>query len=47
MSDGQDSGAKMKCFNLVNQVYKGIDSYTINTFGFGSDHDPVLMSNIS
>ena len=46
LSDGLDGGAvsgvtaQLKARNLQ-------DNFTINSFGFGQDHDPILMSSIS
>ena len=46
LSDGLDDGAQTKVQNSLNN-FKLEGSFTINTFGFGSDHDPVLMSDIA
>ena len=46
LSDGLDGDAQ----NSVKQkleAYKVSDNITINTFGFGSDHDPKLMTDIA
>lgn len=44
LSDGQDSSG---CVNfLKNQGEIEGNPYTINSFGFGADHDPVLMNDI-
>jgi len=48
LSDGLDSGAEAKTQYLVNSFSNSIkNTYSINTFGYGSDHDPKLMSNIA
>lgn len=46
LSDGLDPQAKQKIPILVSSKCQELN-YTINTFGFGSDHDPELMSGIS
>lgn len=46
LSDGLDSGAQRKVrASLAN--YSLSDDITINTFGFGNDHDPQLMNDIA
>jgi len=46
LSDGLDGGAqqKVKLSLAQNEISEDI---TINTFGFGNDHDPQLMSDIA
>jgi len=46
LSDGLDGGAqqKVKISLAQNEISEDI---TINTFGFGNDHDPQLMSDIA
>lgn len=46
LSDGLDEGAQERCQNLLEQ-YAIQDSFTINTFGYGSDHDAELMDDIA
>lgn len=45
LSDGLDDEADAKVKVLTRQVEK--QKFTINTFGFGNDHDPKLMKDIS
>lgn len=48
LSDGEDNDpqALIKTKNLINS--SGItETYTINTFGYGQSHDPVLMKEIA
>jgi len=46
LSDGLDKGAENKIKDSLTKFKIGQD-VTINTFGFGRDHDPELMVNIS
>jgi len=46
LSDGLDKGAENKIKDSLSKFRIGED-LTINTFGFGRDHDPELMINIS
>ena len=46
LSDGQDKNAQERV-KLLLEKYNLKDTFTINTFGFGKDHDPELMSSIS
>ena len=46
LSDGQPTQSLFQIPKLLND--KSIqDSFTVNTFGFGTDHDPQYMSDIS
>jgi len=49
LSDGLDGGADTTVKVLVNEYDKfpNSNNISINTFGFGDDHDPKLMGNIS
>ena len=48
LSDGLDEGALTDIEKSLNSFEKRINSnYTINTFGYGRDHDPLLMARIS
>lgn len=44
LSDGLDGGAEKKVEKLLSKCQ---ESFTINTFGFGNDHDSKMMSDIS
>jgi uncharacterized protein YegL len=46
LSDGLDGGATAGVQKLL-ETNKPKDSFTINSFGYGSDHDPTLMSSIA
>jgi len=46
LSDGLDGGAQQKVKATLSR-YNISDDTTINTFGFGSDHDPQLMNDIA
>jgi len=46
LSDGLDGGAQQKVKVSLAQ-YNLSDDITINTFGFGNDHDPQLMNDIA
>ena len=46
LSDGLDGRATMGVKQLL-ETHKPKDSFTINTFGYGSDHDPNLMNSIA
>jgi len=46
LSDGLDAGAHQRVKKSLAD-YHIQDDITINTFGFGSDHDPKLMSDIA
>ncbi|CAD8072205.1 unnamed protein product [Paramecium primaurelia] len=48
LSDGvdDDKGADQRCKSALIE-YKIKDIFTINTFGYGADHDPKVMNNIS
>jgi len=49
LSDGLDNDANSKVKILVNKYdeFPNSNNISINTFGFGDDHDPKLMGNIS
>ena len=46
LSDGLDGGAQTRVKASLSQ-FKVEENVTINTFGFGSDHDPQLMTDIA
>ncbi len=46
LSDGLDDGAAGRVNVLVNQHHIR-NSYTINTFGYGSDHDAIMLDDIA
>jgi uncharacterized protein YegL len=47
LSDGYDQkGAELRVAELVKK-YNIQDNYTIHTFGYGSDHDPIVMRAIA
>lgn len=48
LSDGvdDDKGADLRCKQALID-YKIEDIFTINTFGYGADHDAKVMNNIS
>jgi hypothetical protein len=46
LSDGLDSGATTGCKTLL-QDNPDIGTFTMNTFGYGNDHDPQLMSGLA
>ena len=46
LSDGLDGGAVAGVKNLLD-TEKPEDTFTINSFGYGSDHDPNLMSSVA
>lgn len=48
LSDGCDDnpGADLRCKQLID-AYNIEDAYVINTFGYGKDHDPKMMNQIS
>lgn len=47
LSDGLDSGADKEIGNSIRLNNFEQETFSIHTFGFGTDHDPNLMSNIS
>jgi hypothetical protein len=49
LSDGLDGGAEKKVAESLFKFYKSLNekTFTIHSFGFGSDHDPKLMSEIA
>ena len=49
LSDGLDGSADLGVKNLVAKYdkFQNCNNISINTFGFGDDHDPKLMGNIS
>lgn len=51
LSDGLNDGAEHRIRDLLKMMnfYQNYseDSFTIQTFGFGKDHDPDLMDKIS
>jgi len=50
LGDGQDDYGKKyieRCLNHWEGPGKNVGSYTINTFGFGNDHDSNLMTWIA
>jgi Mg-chelatase subunit ChlD len=48
LSDGLDPGAADKINILITKYENQIkNAFTINTFGYGSDHDPELMNRIA
>lgn len=42
-----DGICEKDAYFTVNQLFKNTNDCSINTFGFGSDHDPILMSSIA
>lgn len=47
LSDGQDGGADFRVKELLNEPRnKELDVFSIHSFGFGTDHDEELMTNI-
>ncbi|KAL4512657.1 hypothetical protein ABPG72_020494, partial [Tetrahymena utriculariae] len=48
LSDGQDDGSDIKIRNILQTTYSQLqeESFTIHSFGFGSDHDGPLMQKI-
>jgi hypothetical protein len=46
LSDGQDGSAEQTVKSYL-ESFKLEDNFTINSFGFGEDHDPRLMTGIS
>jgi hypothetical protein len=46
LSDGLDSGAYDRVSGTLS-LYNLNDLFTINCFGYGNDHDPILMNSIS
>lgn len=46
LTDGQDDYGKEYIVKCINH-WKHVGAYTINTFGFGNDHDSTLMTYIS
>ncbi|CAD8206870.1 unnamed protein product [Paramecium pentaurelia] len=48
LTDGQDDnkGADDRCSQAINE-YQIQDTFVINTFGYGQDHDAKVMNNIS
>ncbi|EGR30036.1 von willebrand factor type a domain protein [Ichthyophthirius multifiliis] len=51
LSDGLDENADVRVLSLLKKFdfYQNYeqDNFTINTFGFGEDHCPILMDNIA
>ena len=49
LSDGQDnySGADTKFINLLSNTGKNKYTFILHTFGYGNDHDPILLSKIA
>jgi uncharacterized protein YegL len=48
LSDGQDSKAEKTVKNYIDSHEGKVKSnYTINTFGYGQDHDPKMMSALA
>lgn len=47
LSDGQDGGGGAPQVQKLMAAVNYDKPYTIHTFGFGSDHDPILMNQIS
>jgi Mg-chelatase subunit ChlD len=48
LSDGLDDGADKKVQQLLKSYEGKIkDTFTLNTFGYGNDHDPKLMSGLA
>ena len=47
LSDGLEGGAQNRVENSLTKWKLDSHPFTIHTFGFGSDHDPVLMTAIS
>lgn len=46
LSDGLDGGAQERVADTLVSMNLN-ETFTINTFGFGADHDPILMNGIS
>ncbi len=46
LSDGLDEGAQERVQQLLDQ-YAVQESFTLNTFGYGSDHDADLMDDLA
>ncbi len=46
LSDGLDEGAQDRVKTLMDQ-YAIQDSFTLNTFGYGSDHDADMMDDLA
>ncbi len=46
LSDGLDGGARTQVPATLNNM-KMEDTFTINCFGYGSNHDPDMMNGIS
>ncbi len=49
LSDGVDDykEADVRLKDYINNLSNNKNIFTINSFGFGEDHDPVAMSNIA
>jgi len=47
LSDGLDGGAQHKVAQELERAGEDLKDVTINTFGFGNDHDPQLMTDIA
>ena len=47
LSDGQDGGALNQMTATLSAMKDFNDTFTINSFGFGNDHDSELMNKIS
>ena len=48
LSDGENRGADLRVEqSLKMPVNRNLDAFSIHSFGFGSDHDEELMTNIS
>jgi len=46
LSDGLDDGALIRIRKTVERFNVG-QTYTMHTYGYGSDHDPKLMADIA
>lgn len=46
LSDGQDREADKKIKNRFEKIFKE-ETFSINCFGYGQDHDSEVMNNIS
>jgi len=47
LSDGLDGGAQQAVSQRLENAGEDLKDVTINTFGFGDDHDPQLMTDIA
>jgi Mg-chelatase subunit ChlD len=47
LSDGIDGNAENSVKQLLNDNQSKLSTFTINTFGYGNDHDPKMMSALA